>query len=69
MGIEQVFTNFKKDIFKTKCARDYIKYKQTKLPNESQEIIKFDLNWYSAFCDLWRYSVRCKGCSNMHHTK
>lgn len=53
MGIEQVITNFQKDIFKTKYARDYIK--QTKSPAESQKIIKLDLTWYSAFCDLWRY--------------
>lgn len=53
MGIEQVITNFKKDIFKIKYARDYIK--QTKLPAESQKIIKLDLTLYSAFCDLWRY--------------
>lgn len=55
MGLEQVITNFQKDIFKTKCASDYIKYKQTKLPAESQKIIKLGLTWYSAFCDLGRY--------------
>ena len=54
MGIEQVITNFQKDKFKTKCPSDYIKYKQTKLPAESQKIIKLDLTWYSAFCDLGR---------------
>ena len=54
MGMEQVITHFQKDVFKTKCARDYIKYKQTKLPAESLKIIKLDLTWYSAFFDLRR---------------